>query len=283
MSSTLQFLITGSTGYVGSQISAFLGERGHVVRGLNRSKKNGEAFTYKLGEKPPHEAFNGVDVLIHCAYDMKAIKWGRIYGTNVEGTRLLLKAAKEAGVKKIILISSISAFEGSSSLYGKAKLLMEEDVLNAGGAVVRPGLVYGEKPGGMIGTLTGLVKLAKIIPIVGGSKKMYLCHQDDLSELLLKLSSDDTLNITEPFIAASQNGHTFRDILSILAERLSKDRIFFPVPWQCAWLALKVFELSGRSLGFKSDSLKSLMNPNPALDFAFTQSAEVHFRDFLVS
>ena len=79
-----------------------------------------------------------MSALVHCAYDFKPLRWDEIRAVNVEGARKLFPAARAAGVEKIICISSISAYDGCRSLYGKAKLEIEKIALDNGALVIRP-------------------------------------------------------------------------------------------------------------------------------------------------
>ena len=172
-----KYLVTGTNGYIGSQIKEFFINKGcNLIEVVHKNTGNQDAFKFSLGEVMAPEAFNNVTTLIHCAYDMKAVTWEEIYKKNICGSRLLFRQAVDCGVKKIILISTISAFEQTKSLYGKAKLLIEEEVLNIGGVVVRPGLVYGDRLDGMVGKLNALLIKFTLIPIVGRNQIMYLCH-----------------------------------------------------------------------------------------------------------
>ena len=65
-------------------------------------------------------------MLIHCAYDFKLTNWKDIFYTNVVGSFKLFKLASEYRVKKIINISTMSAFKNAKSKYGKAKYLIEQ-------------------------------------------------------------------------------------------------------------------------------------------------------------
>jgi nucleoside-diphosphate-sugar epimerase len=82
-------------------------------------------------------------------------------------------------------VSSIAAFDGCRSLYGRGKLAVESAVLQAGGVRVRPGLVYGDSQGrGMVGSLAKAAKLP-IVPVFGdGTQPFYLAHVDDVTQVL---------------------------------------------------------------------------------------------------
>ncbi len=280
----MKCVITGGSGYVGSRIATYLEQRGCEIVELQRNTAQGntkrQSHRYLLGEDINSDIFSDADALVHCAYDLKMLDWKDISRVNVMGSTKLFQAAKAAGVKRLLLISSISAFEGCSSLYGRAKLAIETEAQKAGGIIIRPGLVYGDTPGGMVGTLGRVVERLRLIPIVGGSEVMYLCHEDDLAELVHQAILGKADGLQQPITAASGSGVRFKDILKILAERKGKRPIFMSLPWQLVWFGLKSAELCGISLGFKSDSLVSLMNPNPAADFSGVEQLGVRFRAF---
>jgi nucleoside-diphosphate-sugar epimerase len=82
--------------------------------------------------------------------------------------------AKEGGVERIIFLSSISAFDGCSSLYGKAKLEIEKDAADVGAGIIRSGLLYGPRPsGGMFGSLQRMASDSSIIPLIGSGRYMH--------------------------------------------------------------------------------------------------------------
>jgi len=72
----------------------------------------------------------------------------------------------QAAVESIVVISSLSAFAGCRSLYGKAKLQIESLALSADAVVIRPGLVYGNDSGGMFGRLVRQVRGSRLLPVL---------------------------------------------------------------------------------------------------------------------
>src|SRR5262249_44894364 len=146
-------LVSGAGGYLGSRAKAALQQRGWQVIDLTRKPQPGSpAIAFRLGEEVSSEDLKGARALIHCAYGFKLVSWERIHAVNVSGSEKLLRAAREAKVE-LVYISSISAFEGCRSLYGKAKLETEKIAHSLGAIVVRPGLIWGEPPGAMFGSL----------------------------------------------------------------------------------------------------------------------------------
>lgn len=269
--------ITGAAGYVGSRLARAFAIRGWGVVELGRRPSSPRArwSRWALGEPLDPAALTGVDVLIHAAYDFRPSREDEIRRVNLDGSRALFDAAQKAGMRRIVLISSISAFDGCASIYGKTKLAIEAETLRRGGAVLRPGLVYGDAPGGMVGTLNKVARLP-VIPVVGKNQTMHLCHEDDLAEAAFRIASRE-VRPTAPVIAASSNGVSFGEILRRLAKG---PRLLIPVWWRLAWIGLRTAEALGVGLGLRSDSLIGLMKPDSSPDFATPARLGFKFRSF---
>src|SRR5262249_13548316 len=129
------------------------------------------------------DALRSADVLIHAAYNLSITGADDIRRVNVEGTRRLLQAAKEASIGRIIVLSSMSAFDGTSQLYGRAKLDIEAMTIEYGGCAIRPGLVYGEQAGGMAGSLRKLTALP-VVPVISGGAGLYTVREEELLDAI---------------------------------------------------------------------------------------------------
>src|SRR6185295_13357612 len=106
-------LVTGAGGYLGGCVAAFFRANGWAVRELTRAPRAGtDGIRFVLGEDISPASLAGAEALVHCAYDFNRIRWEDSVTVNVAGTEKLLAAAKVAGVKHLIVVSSISAFEG---------------------------------------------------------------------------------------------------------------------------------------------------------------------------
>src|SRR5262245_18064392 len=131
----------------------------------------------------------GIDVIVHAVYDFSVTAPTLVHEVNVEGTARLLDAADKAGIGRFIEISTMSAFDGCSSVYGQAKLAIERFVADRRGLSLRPGLIWGPRPGGMVGTLYKLAGSVPVIPLVGsGNALQYLVRDADVAELIVRLA-----------------------------------------------------------------------------------------------
>ncbi len=275
--------ITGSNGYVGSCLKKHFAANGWEVLELTRQlKPSAHAVKFQLGEDISPAALAGAAALVHCAYDFKPLREDEIRSVNVAGTQKLFQAARTAGVEKIICISSISAFDGCRSLYGKAKLEIEKIARDHGAQVIRPGLVYGCGPGGMFGKLTQQIRKSSVIPLIGdGSQIQFLVHEADLSAFIERCARGEVKISPAILTAANAQPWPFKKLLQEIARGQNKKVSFIPLPWRLVWLGLKSAEVCGLKLNFRSDSLVSLMYQNPAPDFSPNAAAGLVCRPFL--
>src|ERR1700722_4236913 len=214
--------VTGASGYLGSQICRTLESSGWQVIRLTRSPAagHGQVVSYDLaGSITPEvtEALRSADALIHAAYDLTLTSSADIWRVNVEGTRSLLTAAKEAGTSRVIVLSSMSAFEGTSQLYGRAKLNIEAITVGLGGCAIRPGLVHGDQAGGMAGAMQKLTKLP-IVPVIAGGAGLYTVREQDLMEAIVLLASA-TILTPGTISLAHPSKVTLKDLMSAFAEQ----------------------------------------------------------------
>ncbi len=116
----MRVLVTGGTGFVGSHVARLLVERGDSVRALIRRTSRIDNLA-ALDCEPVYgdlqdaeslrQAAKGCGCVFHVAADYRL--WSRdpreLYRSNVEGTLNLLRAAKEADVKRVVYTSTVGA------------------------------------------------------------------------------------------------------------------------------------------------------------------------------
>ena len=122
---------------------------------------SGDRF-FDLSSAGSSDALDGVDLLVHCAYDMALTNEGRHLAVERLWHRCAVRPGRvQRGLRRTIVLSSMSAYPGTRQLYGRAKLATELAARARGLCVVRPGLVYGAGWGGMAGTLRRLAALPR--------------------------------------------------------------------------------------------------------------------------
>jgi nucleoside-diphosphate-sugar epimerase len=257
-------LITGASGYIGGCIKQTLESAGWEVTELGRSATlSASAIRFRLGQPVSPTQLRGFSALVHCAYDFTKFRWNDICAVNIRGSELLLRAAAEANVEHVVFISTISAFEGCPSLYGRGKLEVERIAHSLGAWVIRPGLVHDNRTGGMFGRLVQNVGRSRILPIPGkGHQEMYLVHRLDLAEAALRCVQGGYPFSAAPITVAHGQPSPFRSILLGIARALDRKIILMPVPWRAVWAGLCMAEILNLPVGFHSDNLISLIHQN---------------------
>lgn len=252
--------LTGANGYLGSAIADTLRSTGWTITSLIRApeQSDGVAHRFVLGEAVDPKAMSDVDVLIHCAWDFSPGGRDDYFQVNVDGTGALFDAAKEAGVKKIIFISSMSAHPGCRSNYGQAKLAVEEITLNLGGAVIRPGLVWGGSGSGLHGAIETATRRLSVVPVLAGDlHSLYMCHVEDLAKFLQDLVGQQDF-AAALYVAAEKSPWSMRDLAARIAVASGRKRLFLPIHWRLIWGALRSLEAVGLKPPFRSDSVLGL-------------------------
>jgi dihydroflavonol-4-reductase len=180
--STLTAFVTGATGFLGSHVAQQLVDQGADLRLLVRPTSNlrnilafdkAERVTGDLRDAASlKKAMSGCDVVFHVAADYRL--WTptqsdieQMYRSNVQGTKAIIAAAREAGVRRVVYTSSVATmgFRTDGTLvdetapvllgsmvshYKKSKFMAEQIALEAGrnGAnvvVVNPTTPIGEQ------------------------------------------------------------------------------------------------------------------------------------------
>jgi NADH dehydrogenase len=145
-------------------------------------------------------AVEGVEAVIH----LVAVRQGKeetFQRVMVQGSSDLLDAAKEAGVRRFVLMSALGTSEANRDLvpYYRAKWDVEQLVKESGleHVIFRPSFIFG-RDGGIIPTFRRLVKLAPVTPIIGsGEQRIQPIWADDLAAYFVQgLDLDAAANRT---------------------------------------------------------------------------------------
>jgi dihydroflavonol-4-reductase len=277
----MRALVTGASGFVGAAVARTLVSAGWRVRALvraasDRSNLRNLPLEVAVGDltiaASLQRALAGCDALFHVAADYRlgVRDPSQLYQTNVEGTRNLLTAAADAGVKKIVYTSSVATMgippDGSPgdeqtpvSLaamighYKRSKFLAEQLVLEAVSAgtpavIVNPSTPVG--PGDVKPTPTGqLVRDA-----AAGRMPAYvdtglnIVHVDDVAAGHLLAFHHG--RIGERYILGGED-MTLQQILGVIAQLVGRPpprvRLPYAAVLPIAYVAEAVGLLTGRS------------------------------------
>jgi uncharacterized protein YbjT (DUF2867 family) len=187
-------LVTGAAGFVGTHVVHTLRARDLPVRALVRDRAQGSrlaAWGAELVEGDVTDTHSlraataGADSVLHL---VSIIKGSRADFERVmaQGTRNLVAAAQEAGVRRVVLASALGLDERTKDRvpYFAAKWEMESAVKASGleYVIFRPSFIFG-KDGGVLPTFVRLARFAPVTPIVGpGTQRLQPIWVEDVAE-----------------------------------------------------------------------------------------------------
>lgn len=243
----MKALVTGATGFVGAAVARALIREGWEVRALARKgsdRRNVQHLPLTVVEgnlsdrASLDQALAGCDALFHVAADYRlgAFDPRELYQTNVEGTRSILEASRQAGLRRVVYTSSVACVGipkdgtpgnedtpvGIADMIGhykRSKFLAEElvrELARAGAPViiVNPSTPIG--PGDVKPTPTGRM----VLDAACGRTPAYvdtglnIVHVDDVAEG--HLAAFHRGRIGERYILGGQD-MTLREILGAIA------------------------------------------------------------------
>jgi len=187
-------LVTGGTGFVGTHVVHTLRARGLPVRALVRDPSRAPrlgAWGAELVQGDVTDpatlraACVGVDAVVHLVAIIKGSP-ADFERVMAQGTRDLVAAARDAGVRRFVLASALGLDERTkdSVPYFRAKWEMERAVKESGveHVIFRPSFVFG-RDGGVLPTFVRLARFAPVTPVVGpGTQRLQPIWVEDVAE-----------------------------------------------------------------------------------------------------
>jgi dihydroflavonol-4-reductase len=242
----VRVLVTGGTGFVGSQLAAALVRRGNSVRVLRRASSalvtlEGLPVEHAVGDILDPEAVersvDGCDWVFHVAglSSYWRAKKEQIYRVNVEGTRIVMEACLRAGVQRVIHTSSVAAigippegivgredteFDSLSArfAYADSKHRAEEEVRRAivrglAAVIVNPAVVIGAGDQYLVAGQLGIEVARGRLPAVppGG-----VCVVDVDAVVQGHIAAAERGGIGERYILGGEN-LSYREIVATVA------------------------------------------------------------------
>ncbi|MCX5008377.1 NAD(P)-dependent oxidoreductase [Streptomyces sp. NBC_00638] len=202
-------LVTGATGFIGHQVAHRL--LAHPTRPRLRLLAHETEIPDCCAAAAPvvrgsltdpaslRDVCRGVDTVLHLASVITQDP-AHAQAVNAEGAENLLAEAHRSGVRRFVRLSTAAVYgqgphrggprpsERPLSVTSASRLAGDRSVLEAGGVVLRPYLVYGA---GDVWVLPALVKMITLLPrwIEGGRARLSLISVDDLARVTAALAT----------------------------------------------------------------------------------------------
>ncbi len=263
--------ISGGAGFLGLHLARRLLAEGHDVRSLDLLELNDPRLEGSVreirgdirDESAARELVDGARILVHAAAALP-IRGSReeIRSVNVDGTLTLLSAAAEAGVRRVVFVSSTAVYgvpdkhpiEEDDPLhgvghYGESKI-EAEDVCRAfmlrglDCVIVRPKTFIGPERLGVFEILFDWIREGRRIYTLGdGSNRYQLLAVEDLVDAIVRSASKRAAAGETVNVGAKEFGTVRSDLQELIDHAGSTSRLT-PIPVRPAEIALRALELA---------------------------------------
>lgn len=232
-------VVTGAFGYLGRYITERLLEQGFEVRTITgHPGRTGRADPFKgRVEAAPFNFDNperliktleGADTLFNTYW--VRFKMGRVsHARAVEHTRTLIRAAKEAGVRKFVHISITNPSLNSPYPYFRGKAAIERD-LKASGlkyAILRPTVLFGTEDI-LINNIAWILRRTPIFGVFGSGKyRIQPAYVQDVAGLAVELGQSEDDVLTD---AVGPETFTYEGLVREVAKEVGSRALIIQIP-----------------------------------------------------
>ena len=241
-------LLTGGAGVVGKALCRELLARGVCVRvltlpGDSLAKSLPSEVDVRYGDVTDFDSikcvFEGVDVVYHLAAILLSTKPGAFEHVNTWGTRNVLEACKQANVRRLLYVSSISVTYPVLTPYGESKKKGEALVQSSGldWTIVRPTLVIGDGGGVEFNMFRDYVKKFPIYFMPGGGEclKRPVCSVDLVKGIAV--AGLESKAVGKTYALAGSTVMTMAEMASYVLKSAGMHHKMIPLPW---WIARRL-------------------------------------------
>jgi len=277
----MKAFVTGGTGFIGSRLVRRLRERGDDVVALVRSPDKAEDLRDQgvelvqgdlSSEQAIRDGVKGCDAVFHVAAVYKVgiptSERESMWESNVGGTERVLDAAIEAGVPRIVYVSTVAVFGNTSgnvvdesyhrpgddflSCYDETKYRSHQVALDriAKGApivIVQPGGVYGPGDHSELGNIIDQTRTGKLRMLMFPDTGFNLVHVDDVADGILR--AYDQGAVGESYVLGGQIAR-MRDLIEKVAEIAGRKAPKREMPVAAMKMAIPIGPLVGKAMGF---------------------------------
>ena len=246
-------LVTGGTGFIGSALVKKLSGEGKKVRLLIRPSQTSPniprgiqlevAVSSLTDERGLRAALRNVDTIYHLAGTERKGSLADLNGVDIQGTEILSRVAKVAGVGRFIYLSHIGADRASGFPLMKAKAIAEASIIGSGVdyTIIRSAAIFGR--GDQF--TEPFLRLARLEPFLfllpgDGSALLQPLWINDLVTCLTLVNHDEELKNQRIQIGGMEQ-LSFKQLLKVILSHKRMRRVLIPVsPVYLRWLTLNL-------------------------------------------
>ncbi len=264
MTEPATYVVTGASGYTGRYIARRLLDRGAAVRTLTgRPERPGpfgsrvEAHPYSFGDPGAlTRSLEGVDTLFN-TYWIRFAKGGLTHDVAARNSDTLFRAARAAGVRRVVHVSITNAALDSPLPYFRGKALVERSLKTTGlsHAILKPAIIFGREDI-LLNNIAWLLRRFPVHPIVGsGDYRVQPVFVEDLADLAVRAAeSEDDIELD----AVGPEVLSYEQMVRLIADTIgSSARLVHVRPW-AAMLGARMVGLLVRDVVLTQEEIDGL-------------------------
>jgi NADH dehydrogenase len=271
-------VITGAFSYTGKYATRILLDRGYRIRTLTYHPERANPFGDKVQVFPynfdnPERLtgdLQGASTLVN-TYWVRFPRGKSTFESAVQNTRTLLRAARNAGVRRIVHVSIANPSLESPLGYYKGKAQLEQAVVESGLAhtILRPTVIFGLEDI-LINNIAWFVRHFPVFAIPGdGRYRIRPIFVEDIARLIADAAEREENAVLG---AVGPETYTFEDLVGLIAGQLQRRIQLVHVPMPLAYIATRVAEFcrslsfltSCRSFRWPANRRSRILSPLPA-------------------
>ena len=236
-------VVTGALSFTGKYTTRVLLQRGYQVRTLtfhpNRENPFGDqvrVFPYNFNEPDKLRAsLRGASALIN-TYWVRFPHGSSTFETAVQNTRVLIAAARDAGVKRIVHVSIANPSLDSPLGYYKGKARLEQAVRDSclSYAILRPAVLFGRE-GILINNIAWFLRRFPVFGIPGdGRYQLQPIYVGDMADLIF-----EAVERRENYVldAVGPEIFTFEELVKLIGRAIKRPVRILHLPAPVAYVA----------------------------------------------
>ena len=258
-------VVTGAFGYTGKYITRKLLSIGKKVKTLTGHPNRPNPFGNQISVAPFHfdnpaeltRALRGATTLYNTYW--VRFPYGQVtYDTAVANTKILINAAKKAGIRRIVHISITNASEESPFPYFRGKGILEKAVIHSGlsYAIIRPTVIFGHEDI-LINNIAWFLTKFPVFAVPGdGDYRLQPVFVEDVAGIAVNAGQSNDNMILD---AVGPEIFKYEELIRLIADRVqSKARIIHLKPGLALFLS-KFIGYMVKDVVLTQDEVEGLM------------------------
>lgn len=228
--------VTGAFGYSGKYITRRLLDAGKGVLTLTHSPRRPNPFGNRVRAVPFNfeapeklvESLRGVAVLYN-TYWVRYNYGGVTQDDAIRNTLALFRAAREAGVERVVHVSITNPSADSPFEYFRGKARLERGLVESGlsHAILRPAILFG-KEDILVNNIAWTLRRLPVFGMAGyGRYRLQPIHVDDLARLAVEQGAQRANVVVN---AIGPETFEYRELVRMIAQAIGVKRLLVPLP-----------------------------------------------------